>query len=99
MADEVAVRARITGRVQGVGYRAWTLRQAQALGLRGFVRNRADGSVEVVALGPPETVEGLMRICRSGPAGARVDGVEVLAEDATAMAREAGRMFRQLPTV
>ncbi|MCW5751725.1 MAG: acylphosphatase [Alphaproteobacteria bacterium] len=99
MREEVAIRARITGRVQGVGFRAWTIRQAQALGLRGHVRNLADGSVELVALGLAESVDGLLRACRQGPAGARVEGIETRPEDVAAVAREAGPGFRQLPTV
>jgi acylphosphatase len=69
------VRIRITGRVQGVGYRLWAMRMAAGLGLRGWVRNRNDGSVEVLATGQSEAVAAMIEACRNGPAGARVTGV------------------------
>ncbi|WP_041785087.1 acylphosphatase [Rhodospirillum centenum] len=62
-----AVLARITGRVQGVGYRAWTVRRAGAAGLDGWVRNRADGSVEALFAGPAAAVEAMLADCREGP--------------------------------
>jgi acylphosphatase len=72
-----AVRLRITGRVQRVGYRAWMLRQAGALGLRGWVRNRADGSVEALAIGDEDSVAALIEACREGPRAARVADIAV----------------------
>lgn len=69
---------RVMGRVQGVGFRWWTQRHALELGLRGTVRNRPDGSVEVQASGPSEQLDALERGLRSGPAGSRVDGVEAI---------------------
>jgi acylphosphatase len=72
-----AVRLKISGRVQGVGYRAWALRQASALGLRGCVRNRRDGSVEALVIGEPDAVERMIEGCREGPLGARVTDVVV----------------------
>ena len=74
------VHLRIEGRVQGVGYRAFVERQAIGLGLSGWVRNRHDGSVEAVLQGIPGTVEAMIVLCRSGPAAARVDRVEVVGE-------------------
>ncbi len=68
--------ARITGRVQGVFFRASTERRARELGLGGWVRNRRDGSVELIAEGSPTECERLLEFCRAGPVGARVDGVE-----------------------
>ena len=68
---------RIQGRVQGVGYRAFTLRQARSLGLSGFVRNLPDGSVEAVAGGEAGELAELESRLRQGPAGARVDSVDV----------------------
>ena len=75
------VRLRIEGRVQGVGYRVFVERNALALGLDGWVRNRRDGGVEAVASGTDDTVEELIARCRAGPPASRVDRVEVLAED------------------
>jgi acylphosphatase len=74
--DIIAIRARIRGRVQGVGYRDWTLRHAEALRLRGWVRNRRDGSVEALFIGPRPAVERMIADCRLGPSLARVDAVD-----------------------
>ena len=71
-----AVRLLIRGRVQGVWFRAWAKRTARALGLDGWVRNRDDGTVEVVAAGAPAALEALIAACRQGPPAARVDDVE-----------------------
>jgi acylphosphatase len=77
-----SVRLTITGRVQGVGYRMWAERTAGALGLRGWVRNRADGSVELQASGEDEVVAKLIEACRQGPRAAVVRDVSVAdAED------------------
>lgn len=75
MADK-AVRARISGKVQGVWYRAWTQQEATRLGIRGWVRNCRDGSVEALFVGPSEDVDTLIDMCRQGPPDARVDGIE-----------------------
>ena len=72
-----AVRLIIRGRVQGVGYRAWTIEQARHLGLGGFVRNRSDGSVEALFAGSDDAVESMIEKCRSGPPGAFVQDVEI----------------------
>ncbi|MDO9709534.1 acylphosphatase [Paracraurococcus lichenis] len=66
----------ISGRVQGVGYRDWMAREAGRLGLAGWVRNRADGTVEAVIAGPEPAVEALLTLVRRGPRLARVDAVE-----------------------
>ncbi|MBL6081624.1 acylphosphatase [Belnapia sp. T18] len=66
---------RIEGRVQGVGYRAWMVREARRLGLTGWVRNRTDGSVEAVVAGPEPAVQTLLTACRRGPLAARVDRI------------------------
>jgi acylphosphatase len=66
----------IRGRVQGVGYRAWTERVALSHGLRGWVRNRRDGSVEAVFIGADDAVGVMIAACRGGPAGAFVEAVD-----------------------
>ena len=71
------MRLRIAGRVQGVGYRAWMIQQARALGLRGWVRNRADGSVEALVIGDDDAAERMIEASRQGPLGARVTEVSV----------------------
>jgi acylphosphatase len=69
------LRLRITGNVQGVGYRIWATRTAASLGLRGWVRNRRDGSVEALVTGAPEAVAAIVEACRQGPYGAHVTAV------------------------
>lgn len=71
----------ITGRVQGVGFRWWARRTAEALGLGGHVRNLPDGSVEVHVVGPVEVLEAFQRALREGPPSARVEGVESVEPD------------------
>ena len=71
------MEARVRGRVQGVGFRAFVYDQARRLGLGGSVRNCWDGSVEVVAEGPRDRLERLLDVLREGPRAARVEGVEV----------------------
>ncbi|MDQ0605913.1 acylphosphatase [Variovorax sp. W1I1] len=67
----------VRGLVQGVGYRWSMVQAAERLGVRGWVRNRRDGSVEALAAGEVDAVEALVRWARQGPAGARVDAVDV----------------------
>ncbi len=70
-------RAVVRGRVQGVNFRYYTQRSAGQLGLYGWVRNQADGSVEVVAEGPRPKLEQLLTFLRRGPPSAQVDEVKV----------------------
>lgn len=79
-AEEACLHVRITGRVQGVAYRAWAQAEAEALGLSGWVRNCRDGAVEAVICGPRETVEAMIEACRAGPRLAAVEEVTVLGE-------------------
>lgn len=70
-----AVHAVVEGRVQGVGYRAWTRREALARGLRGWVRNRRDGAVEAVFAGDAAAIDAMLPALREGPPSSRVSGV------------------------
>ena len=72
-----AVHVTITGRVQGVWYRGWTVKEATALGLTGWVRNRRDGSVEAVFSGEESRISTMIARCRKGPPLARVDNLAV----------------------
>ncbi|HSD29091.1 MAG TPA: acylphosphatase [Vicinamibacteria bacterium] len=71
-----AFRFRVQGRVQGVGYRYFVMREAELRGVTGYVRNLADGSVEVVAEGSDETLSDLEGRLRDGPAFSQVDSVD-----------------------
>jgi acylphosphatase len=70
-------RAVISGRVQGVFFRAEARQRARSLGLAGWVQNRPDGAVEAAFEGSREAVESMLRWCDQGPTGARVDAVDV----------------------
>ena len=67
----------VTGRVQGVGFRAFVMRRARELQLDGWVRNRPEGSVEIVATGPVDALSSLAEAVASGPSYARGDRVDV----------------------
>lgn len=75
MSARRVVRFVVEGRVQGVGFRAFLVREANALGLVGWARNRLDGSVEAIAAGPPRSVAALIDAARRGPALSRVDAL------------------------
>lgn len=77
------VRAVVSGRVQGVCYRAETVAVGHRLGLRGYARNLADGRVEVVASGAEASLERLIAFLHRGPTLARVECVDVIWDDAT----------------
>ena len=74
---ERIIHVRVSGRVQRVGYRAWTEGQADARGLMGWVRNRHDGSVEAVFAGTAEAIAGMAQACWRGPTAAEVGAVDV----------------------
>jgi acylphosphatase len=73
----VARHVRVTGRVQGVFFRAWARDEAQALGVSGWIRNCSDGSVEALVEGEAEAIEELIDLLREGPPGAQVEDVEI----------------------
>jgi acylphosphatase len=75
------VRALISGKVQGVWYRAWTEKTAIAHGLDGWVRNLPDGRVEALFSGEAAPVEAMLADCRDGPPLARVSGIETTEAD------------------
>ncbi|NKB20833.1 MAG: acylphosphatase [Alphaproteobacteria bacterium] len=89
----VAIKATISGRVQGVWYRGWTVENAQVLGLDGWVRNRKDGTVEACFSGAEALIQEMLSRCRSGPIAARVTSVS---EEPAEKLPPAG--FVQLPT-
>ena len=72
-----AIQLLIAGRVQGVGYRAWTKRTAESLGLFGWVRNLTDGRVEIHAEGDAEALKALTAACKQGPSYAEVLHVQI----------------------
>lgn len=78
-----STRAIIKGRVQGVGYRAWTVSTASKLQIKGWVRNRSDGSVEAVFCGSDEQLTTMLAACKKGPMLARVDVIETFAFEET----------------
>jgi acylphosphatase len=93
MPDRKIIHADIAGVVQGVWFRAWTVQEAQARGLDGWVRNRRDGSVEAVFAGPSDLVDDMVRACHRGPDAALVSNVHIASEPS-----DPGRGFRKLPT-
>ncbi|KAI5912659.1 acylphosphatase [Thauera sp. 2A1] len=92
--DVVARRLAIHGRVQGVWYRASAKAEAQRLGLRGWVRNRLDGSVEALVIGPPDAVEAFVAWACEGPPKAEVTRIDITVE----VVEEAVAGFEQRPT-
>ncbi|XP_061337137.1 uncharacterized protein LOC133284165 [Gastrolobium bilobum] len=87
-------RVVIKGRVQGVWYRNWTIENATSLGLKGWVRNRKDGSVEALFSGSTDAVQEMEQRCRRGPPDAVVTGIEVFPGD-----DDPGTGFQRKPTI
>jgi acylphosphatase len=97
---ELIVRIVIRGRVQGVGYRAWTEDVALERGLAGWVRNRRDGAVEALFAGVQDDVRAMIEACREGPPGARVQSIDQLSAAADDLAlRRGGETFSVLSTI
>lgn len=90
----------VTGRVQGVGYRAWVADEASARQLEGWVRNIRNGSVEALFAGPADIVAAMIAVCGRGPSMARVDLVQAQDGHPDALKlRRAGERFSVLPTI
>ena len=79
--DEIVQRLEIRGPVQGVGYRWAMVEEARRLGIRGWVRNRSDGTVEAMVSGPSVAVDRIVAWARRGPRSAIVEAVDVFAGD------------------
>jgi acylphosphatase len=79
--ETIRRRVLVHGRVQGVWFRGSTAEQARTAGVRGWVRNRSDGSVEAVFEGDPDGVAALLEFCRRGPRHARVERFEAFEEE------------------
>lgn len=88
---EISRKLRIHGDVQGVFYRGWSVETARSLGVRGWVRNRRDGSVEMLVQGDEAAVQRMIERCREGPPAARVTRVDVEASEEAAPTGFEGR--------
>jgi acylphosphatase len=89
----------IRGRVQGVGYRAWTEMTALERGVQGWVRNRRDGAVEALFIGSNDAVAAMIEACRAGPRGAQIDSVDQRDGTGEELAlRRRGELFSVLAT-
>lgn len=93
MAGTRAVRLKIKGHVQGVGYRDWAIDEARGLGLDGWVRNLRTGEVEALLSGADAAINRMIEACRRGPSIARVSDIEIFPA-----APPPERGFRRLPT-
>jgi acylphosphatase len=98
--SEIVTHLRIHGRVQKVGYRNWTEHTARRYGLKGWVRNRADGTVEAIFAGPADVVGAMISACRRGPPSADVTSIDERAGSTAELdMRKPGEEFSYLPTV
>ncbi len=89
----------VYGRVQGVGYRAWCVKQAKSLFLSGWVRNRANGSVEVKAFGSIEAIDSFVLFCQKGPLWANVTHIEPVHIPTAVQPEIVEGIFLQKPTL
>ncbi|MFO1124638.1 MAG: acylphosphatase [Methylocystis sp.] len=97
MSDLEIIRLIIEGRVQGVSYRAFLVREALALDLTGWARNRRDGAVEAIAAGPRPALDALIDAARRGPRLSRVDGLREEPADEAALVEFCGTEFSVAP--
>jgi acylphosphatase len=95
MSGLVTRQIRVSGRVQGVGFRAGLRDEARGRGVRGWVRNRADGTVEALLRGAPAQVDAVIAWARRGPPGARVSALRI----SDAPPGESGESFELRPTL
>ena len=77
MSEITTFRLRIKGEVQGVGFREWAIGEATARGLSGWIRNRSDGSVEMLIAGPDATIKAMLGAVTQGPPLARVHNIDI----------------------
>ena len=102
MADEpelMALHLKIRGRVQGVFFRRWVVEEATRRGIRGWVRNRADGSVESVFSGEMAAVRAMAKACHQGPPKAEVAGIVQIPGEFCPTDEDFSETFRYLPSV
>jgi acylphosphatase len=98
--DRVIRHVVVHGKVQGIGFRVWTERQALARGLEGWVRNRSDGSVEAVFAGAPAAVQAMIAEVRKGAPLSHVSRLDERAADELELAaKHRSEKFSLLPTV
>ena len=97
--NTTSCRITIAGLVQGVGYRAFVADAARRHGVRGWVRNRRDRTVEALLVGPGDAVGEVIVACRTGPPGSQVEAVEAVEADAAMLGEAAGAGFVILRTV
>jgi acylphosphatase len=76
MSEKDAIKATVTGRVQGVGYRTFTHQKATQMGLKGYIRNLGGNEVEVVAEGKRDSLEELVELLKTGPTRAEIEEVD-----------------------
>ncbi len=97
--ERMALHVRIRGTVQGVYFRGWIVEQATRRGLRGWVRNRSDGSVEAVFAGEMEAVRAMAKSCWQGPPAAKVSHIVQIPGEFKPTDEDFPQDFKQLPTV
>ncbi len=97
--EPMALHVRILGAVQGVFFRRWVVDEATRRGLRGWVRNRADGSVEAVFCGDMAAVRAMAKACHQGPPRARVEKVIQIPGEYRPTEDDFGETFRVLPDI
>jgi acylphosphatase len=98
-AEQMAMHLKIQGKVQRVWYRQWLVDQARSRGIRGWVRNRSDGSVEAVLSGEMSAVRALVQACHQGPPKAQVSRIVQIPGEYRPTEEDFPEEFHQLPTL